>query len=330
MKHLIFSCLVLLSANAPVLAQAYGNEGYKSKSAGNREAAGNYTQPLTTNLPEANLSGNVMTFSVKCLYNAKADSYTAIFNVVQIGRDAKEADDLMGNRLSTFINAMTNGGIVREDIFVDMISFIPVFELKDGEARLFSKTYQEVPAGFELQKNVHVRFTKGEMLDKVVSIATQSEIYDLVKVDYFVNDTEKIYDTMRARAVEQIKKKVADYAKLGVRLDTMEHVLAEANSATFPVERYDRYQAFSTQSLDAAKRKAEIKAVRKPVSIYYNKLPYNNFDIIINPNILEPAVQYTYDLKVQYTYVKPTAQPKTQKYFYALPQSGDPKLLDIK
>jgi uncharacterized protein YggE len=330
MKHFIYPCLLLLCASQTIFAQAYGNEGYKNKSAGNREAAGNYIQPLSTNLPQANLNGNVMTFSVNCLYNAKAESYTAIFNVVQIGQNAKEADDLMGSRLANFINAMTNGGVQREDIFVDMISFIPVFELKEGEARLFSKTYQEVPAGFELQKNVHVRFTKGEMLDKIVSIATQSEIYDLVKIDYFINDTEKVFDTMRGRAVEQIKKKVADYAKLGVRLDTMEHVLAEAKSATFPTERYDRYQAFSSQSLDAAKRKTEVKAVRKPVSIYYNKIPYNNFDIIINPTIVEPTVQYTYELKVQYTYIKPNPQPKTQKYFYVLPQTGDPKLLDIK
>jgi uncharacterized protein YggE len=273
-----------------------------------------------------------MTFDVKCLYNAKADVYTAIFNVVQVGKDAAQADDLMGLRLSGFINAMTNGGILREDIFVDMVSFVPVFEMKEGEARLFSKTYQETPAGFELQKNVHVRFTKGEMLDKVVSIATQNEIYDLVKVDYFVNDSEKIYDTMRARAVEQIKRKVADYAKLGVRLDTMEHVLAEAKSATYPAERYQRYKAFAGQSLDAAKKKsaADIKTIRKPVSIYYNKLPYNDFDIVINPTILEPAVQFTYDLKVQYTYIKEKPQPKTIKYFYTISPTGDLKSFDVK
>jgi uncharacterized protein YggE len=332
MKYFIFACLCL--AQTTLLAQAAGNESYsKSKVAGNREAYGNsngniYEQPKP--LEQATLNGNVMTFEVKCLYNAKADAYTAIFNVVQLGKDAAETDATMNVRLSAFVNAMKNSGIAQDDIVIDMISFVPVFELKEGEARIFSKTFQETPAGFELQKNVHVRFTRPETLDKIVSFATQSEIYDLVKVDYFVNDSEKMYDTMRSRAVEQIKKKVADYAKLGVRLDTMEHVLAEASNAIYPVERYQRYQAFAAQSLDAVKKKAEIKTVRKPVSIYYNKLPYNDFDIIINPTIVEPAVQFTYNLKVQYTYVKEKPQPKIVKYFYTISPNGDLKSFDVK
>lgn len=327
MKKIIFLSLFGLIACHQVFAQAAGNEAYEAAGNANR-----YTPINNSPVASANVSGNVMTFEVKCLYNAKADAYTALFNVVQVGKDAAQADDLMGLRLSNFINTMTNGGIAREDIFVDMVSFVPVFEMKEGEARLFSKTYQEVPAGFELQKNVHVRFTKGEMLDKVVSIATQNEIFDLVKIDYFVNDNEKIYDTMRGRAVEQIKHKVADYAKIGLRLDTMEHVLAESKSATYPAERYQRYKAFAGQSLDAAKKKAaaDIKTIRKPLSIYYNKLPYNDFDIIINPTILEPAVQFTYSLKVQYTYIKEKPQPKTIKYFYTISPTGDLKAFDVK
>jgi hypothetical protein len=41
-------------------------------------------------------------------------------------------------------------------IIADMLSFVPRYEMQ-AEKRLFSKTYNEVPAGFELQKNVLVR-----------------------------------------------------------------------------------------------------------------------------------------------------------------------------
>ena len=41
----------------------------------------------------------------------------------------------------------------------------------------------------ELKKNIHVRYTKSTMLDKIVTAAAQNEIYDLVKVDYSIKDS---------------------------------------------------------------------------------------------------------------------------------------------
>ncbi len=49
-------------------------------------------------------------------------------------------------------------GVKEKDVFTDMLSFVPVYEIETTR-KLFSKTYQEVPAGFEIQKNIHIRFT---------------------------------------------------------------------------------------------------------------------------------------------------------------------------
>jgi hypothetical protein len=75
--------------------------------------------------------------------------------------------------------------VKEKDVFTDMLSFVPVYEIETTR-KLFSKTYQEVPAGFEIQKNIHIKFTDARILDQLVTAAAKEEIYDLVKVDFFV------------------------------------------------------------------------------------------------------------------------------------------------
>ncbi len=77
------------------------------------------------------------------------------------------------------------------DIYVDMVNFFPKYEY-DVSKKLFSKkTYTEIPKGFELQKNIHIRYTAPALLDRIVTAAARQEIYDIVKVDYFVKDPQK-------------------------------------------------------------------------------------------------------------------------------------------
>ncbi|MBK8581165.1 MAG: hypothetical protein IPL86_04800 [Flavobacteriales bacterium] len=53
-----------------------------------------------------------------------------------------------------------------------MLSFVPVYEIETTR-KFFGKTYQEVPAGFESQKNIHIKFTDARMLDQIVSAAAK-------------------------------------------------------------------------------------------------------------------------------------------------------------
>ena len=179
-KSILLITLYICSSiyGVQIFAQAAGN--YSNRSASNdnyNESANGYMDVNTRksgvtnpNLePSFPFGTNIMEFKATALYNAKADAYTAIFNVVQLGETAQESDDRMNARLSSFINALVQAGVKREDIFVDMITFLPIYEYKEGEKRLFSsKTFSEVPAGFELQKNIHIKFAEGSTLDRVV------------------------------------------------------------------------------------------------------------------------------------------------------------------
>ncbi len=319
----LFQILCLLCWLTPIFSQQAGNYAYDAR---------NRTQHAI-NTPTANAvlqQDNVMILDVKGLMNKKADSYLAIFNLVQVGATAIETDDLVNQRVKALSDELLKHGIPAGDIFVDMVSFVPVYEYQ-VEKRRFSKNFNEVPAGFELQKNIHIRYKDARKLDKIVSAAARNEIYDLIKVEYFVKDTDEVYHELRKEAIEFAQRKLKDYADLGVELDTVYHVIAEQKSSTFPIDRYQQYQAVCRASLDAVKKRQTVNNIRQPKTMFYHKMPYEQYDIILNAEIMEPVVQYTYNLKIKYIIKErsPLVQVKREKEFIMLTPDGTMKTLKV-
>lgn len=247
---------------------------------------------------KATIQGNVLTLEVNAMMNMKADSYLAIFHVTQLGQTAEEADSLMNLRVGNLVKAVKKHGIKEADVFTDMLSFVPVYEL-EVTRKLFSKSYQEVPAGFEIQKNIHIRFTDARTLDKLVTAAAKEEIYDLVKVDFFVEDQSACYDTLRMFATKLLQQKLANFEKLGLKVEESHRTGAEQNGAYFPLDRYTNYQSRVQTSLNARRKGQLVNDIRKSQTLFYNKVPYGKFDIVLHAEITEPPVQYTYNLVVQ-------------------------------
>jgi len=245
----------------------------------------------------ATLTGNTLVLEVNAMINAVADSYLAIFHITQLGQSAAEADSLMDQRIARLQARVKQHGVDDADFFTDMLSFVPVYEF-EATRKLFSTTYQEIPAGFEVQKNVHIRFTDARILDKLVTAAAIEEIYDLVKVDYFVGEQSACYDTLRTVALELLKRKLAGFAKLGLRLEESHRTAAEAKDAYFPLDRYTMYQTRTQTSLNSRRKGQTVNDVRTPVAHFYNKVPYGQFDIVLHPEVTEPPVQFTYHLVV--------------------------------
>jgi hypothetical protein len=206
-----------------------------------------------------------------------------------------------------------------------MISLVPVYEF-EMEKKLFSKTYTEVPQGFEMQKNLHVQFKDEALLDKIVTAAANNEIYDFIKLEYFVENNAQKYTELRDAAVKYMKLKIENFKQLGINLDTVYHIISEKSSVVYPIDRYESYQAFTGTSLEAMKGKM-VNSVRKPKTMFYNKLPYHKFDIVINPGIIEPSVQFTYSLTLKY--VVKDKPKKTEKEFILVTPEGIVKTLKI-
>lgn len=324
--------LLLLAFSAlfsPVFAQVMGNYGAQQQTYQNVVPNAQFRSvPKSARI----LENNQLEISINALSNQKAASYTAIFSMLQVGKTADETNTLLNVRLDGFVSELKNIGIPEEDIYVDMVNFLPKYEY-DVSKKLFSKkTYTEIPKGFELQKNIHIRYTKPALLDRFVTAAARQEIYDIVKVDYFVSEPQKVYTELRDAAFQYLKKIKSQYRDVGIQLDSAYVMTAENAWVAYPINRYETYQAFSTQRLDNDEKNAVVNTADKPTSRFYNAVPANDYDVVIHSEILEPAVQFSYNLIVRFTLPERKAAVRTEvkKEFIWMTPAGDAKVIKVE
>lgn len=313
MKRYLLSITLLLITIA-LHAQVLGNAHY------------NKTTPFSGLLPNhiGIEKNNEIVIQVNGLLNAVADSYVAVFNVVQIGESAEEVNRIMDERIGLFKKNLNNIGIGEEDIKTDLISFVPRYDIQT-ESKLFSKSYNEVPSGYELQKNISILFKKSSQLDAITAFALNSEIYDIVKVDYFMNNMAALKDSLRNACMAELKKKIETYEIIGLKLDNMDKNIAESFVSIYPLSRYASYQAFTRPSLGAAKKKQAFTEIPKVTSKYYNQQDYSPYDIVINPVVTEPVVQLSYSVVV-----KCIRKDEEDKVYNIITPAGEVRQLTLK
>ncbi len=282
-------------------------------------------------------TGNDVTMDINLLMNVEATSYAAIFNVRQIAKTSLEVNTLLNGRIETFKNSLKVAGITDNNVIVEIISQVPIYGLKTSK-KLFSKSQNEMPIGFELHKNITVIFEQYDVLNDIVFEASKSEIYDLVKVDYFAENPFQYYDTMRQILTSHLEKLEKRYDEVGVDLDSFDRKLSEKTAAVYPIARYTPYSGLTRMSYDKLLDKnqelmAPVKTIVSP-SMYYDYLPFNNFDIILHPKVVKPSIQYTMNMKIKFTQ-KPKVQVKTvtktevEKKFVMITENGEVKLIDV-
>lgn len=333
-KHIFL--ISLLSLPFLLFAQDMGNYNYGNV---NRDQ-GNYNPALNSHskapITKAHIQNNqFITFEVNALMNKAADSYMAIFNLTQLGETAEEANNLLYERYNGFVADVQKLGIQKEQVFLDMISLVPLYEV-EVEKKFIGKDFLEVPKGFELQMNVHIKYDDAFLFEKIASAAAKNRIYDFVKTDYFVEHPEAMYDSLRERCIKEIKKREKSFAQLGIDFDSTKRNIGFNSSMRFPPDCYASYQAFCSSSLNV-KKGADIKEIRKPTTFFYNKVPYDQYDIVVNAAYNEPVVQFSYSLVIRYTQLPPkpkkkVASDKTQKekQILFLTPEGELKTVDVQ
>jgi len=311
-----FTSFCLFLAAIPLSAQVSGNYQYNQQQSAQSASRNPATNPVIVN-------NNEILIEVHGLMNILADNYVAVFNILQVAETPDNADQLMNNRIAQFKQELKKTGLDTGEITVDMLSFVPNYDIQT-EKKLFSKTYNEVPAGFELQKNVSVRYRHSAQLDAIVTAAAAAEIYDLVKVDYFIPNVQKSLDTLRTKCLAEIKAKTKAYEAIGFKLDTLKKTMADQFTTVYPQTRYSGYQAFSRPSLNAARKKSggqsNLNEAPKTTSRFYNPLSYEQYDLVVNPVVTEPVVQLSYSVSVKY-FLKEEEKPKN--VYYLITPGGD-------
>lgn len=333
MKNQTLSMLMFIMTIITVQAQHKGNYDQISRQNILHSGNANLYNPTVQHQINKILTPRSNVFiDVKALQNVQATTYTAIFNVSQIGPTADSTNLLINQRVDNIKSALKTVGITEDDFAVDVISFIPNYEI-EVQKKLFSKTYTEVPNGFELQQNLHIQFTKTNQFETILTACAKSEIYNLVKVDYYIENIAEVYKNLQTKLLKLIEDKKTYYKILGFDLANYNIAIADDQYCYFPKDFYQSYQAFNSVSFEAIKKKKGVTTAKKQTSYYYQPLSYENYDVVVNPSILEPVVQIGINIRLQYTpkpkevKQEPLVKTEVKHKYYVVSPNGT---LDIK
>ena len=179
-------------------------------------------------------------------------------------------------------------------------------------------------------KNISVHYKKQTDLEKIISTATKSEIYDVVKVDCFIEKIQNYQDSLRMASLQVLFKKLIPYENMLLKLDTLKKIVSDNFVTVYPQTRYFSYQSFTNTGTNVNVRggssRHEGNAIQKPYIKFYQPVDYDTYDFVINPVVTEPVIQLSYSIVVKY--ILPMDNSIKNNYFM-VSTAGDLKQLNL-
>jgi len=288
--------LIMTSLLSLSKAQVGGNQIYRDKN--------NYDYSAPKNLSEFNNANSYFTndstlvVNVKVLMNKTADRYKLTLGLNEEAATPKIAIENINRRINGFIKRISSMGIKNDDIFVDFISQTKIYDYdinKDTQV-----TIQKMD-GFETKKNIIITVNKHSMIEKLISEASDFQIYDIIKVDYINNDIDKIQEDVLKEAYAVFDKKKDNYFKLFKKEIIGSPTATSGFTYIFPKNQYQNYTALESASVTYGYDTRYIKKEeRKSKTFYYDGTDYTGFDKVINNSDPEVGIQYIMNLSVKY------------------------------
>lgn len=331
-SNTFFALALLLSTS--LFAQHSGNANAESATkmaSGNYNYQNQYQNNHVSTIQTTTANENEMYITIKGIYNEKATSQRAVFSVLQIGKTAEETTNLMDTRLEAVTKAITafNPEI---EIIIDMISFVPMYDYEIQKKIFNPKTYNEKPSGFELKKNLIIKFKKTNDLNAIVNFCAKQEIYDLAKVDYVTSNLDHIRDVLQTKATEEYKQMLTNYSTImNTDLFKKEKSLTEGYNTVYPMESYRSYSAFSQASINFEPT-STVNTIRKNNTQFYDASLSKTHTFVVNADITEPTIQIFYDLTIRIK-LKEDQLPKNtiirNNRYYIITANGEVKPLNL-
>ncbi len=265
-KAFLMFCL-LFFVNSICFAQVAGNQIYSNQ---NYDKNLRQTETGNGNL-KTNESPDYQTYSIESsvLLNVKPDSYIAVFGFDRLGSTSDNSNSQVNAVFEDFVKSLQSLGISKDDVFIDFIT-------------QSTTIVDQTTRAFQTRKTMAVRYKDRKLFEKIVTLAASKDIFDLVKVDYVVSDLEKVRGELFAQASDILKSKHKKYMDtFGITLNPR-GLAIEKYDAFYPSERYKGY----------------VK------SFYYEPIEQKSFDRVINSVGIEPLVQFTVYLRMDYSIEK--------------------------
>ncbi len=285
-----FLGLILPLLTQLAIAQHSGNRVYSNQN--------HYSEPENGRPQGGKIVLTDSTFLIRAevLINQPPDAFVITFGLSDSARTVAAANQTINKRIDAFKKELGSFGV--KNAFVDLTAQVRVLDYRlDGRS-----TATQYLKGFEVKKNLIFRLKEVARLDDILVTAASHQIYDLVNVEYVIEDIGKVNQQLFAKAMEVINQKKNQYVQAtAMKLLPGAQVYAEQYASTTPANRYREYQAKVSSLIQFD---YSTNWVRKDLpgqsTFYYQPLDYSGYDAVLNPGIAEPGVACTLSLQVLY------------------------------
>ena len=116
-------------------------------------------------------TGSSMFVEANVLMNVRADQFVAVFGIAHEGETLAECSRKMDGTIKQFTDELKPLAIGADDLFIDFIAQEPDIRIRSGR-----EGAREKLVGFELKKNVSIRYRDKSLLDRLMIAASRSQI----------------------------------------------------------------------------------------------------------------------------------------------------------
>lgn len=297
MRKLSIYLILIFGQYAVSSAQVSGNVVFESNSLHN---------PTRFPAPSRSLyqiDGRNVNMSLTIQYHAKVLEYVVTFGVSEEAKDVITCTEKIDQRIADFISDLKKLGIARDQTFVDAITHNRIYSYEILEQ---PKVAKEEMVGFVVKKNVMVRYKDSELLSKIAATAAKQEIYDMIKVDYSVEDRISVLSQLMPH-IDKLVKERQDLLKItGEKTVFKDYEIKGHNISTIhPLSQYKQYTAQSTNTISVSNyyyQNLPRISARKESTYYYQPTDPSQFDLVLygNENRLMPTVIYEITVQVSF------------------------------
>ena len=287
----LLSAFFFLSATVSLSAQIGGNRIY-----GNQSVRYDRTPVQTTSIQTTD---SLLTVTAKVLLNQRAAYYILTVGVQQTGKTVAEVNRNINARISGVLDKMQDLGVDKEDFYVDFIS-----NTKNYDHTVVDREIREFFDGFNMRKNIIFKIYDLSVIDQIINICAEAEIYDIIKVDYVSEDLETINKNLFAEAIKIAEKKKVRFEKnSSIKVTNNYRLTSEKFQVYYPKDLYKQYnEAFESSVVEVQYNSNFLrKNVRKERTFYYEGPESDTgFDKISDK--ISPVVGIQYAMTVQVVY----------------------------
>lgn len=286
-----------------------------------------YSSDMNSIYPLAQLEKEEIVLSIKLLNNVSPDVYVVVFSIYQLASNIKNLDQLMSDRINAFRMALAEIGLNEQYVYIENMGINPLYSKEKSQKR-FSKINNEQPYAIEGQKNVQIHFENYELLDQIIQIAAQYEIYDLLELNYIKKDPTSVFDELRSKGLANLDKQIKEYEKkLGLTINRNVAVIAEDRKVSQPNDRISVFRAQQLATLDKVPEKGKEQQFSQASLKQHELIDLSDFDVVLQAENFKSSMQFMMEIKMSVK-VKDTYKSEVE-YIWITPD-GERVPIDFK